>query len=373
MKKIKLFLSLISFSVVSTLVSAQVNVPNMTFTETTFDFGKIKEDGGTVTHKFLFTNTGAQPVIISQVKASCGCTTPDWSKDPVAPGAQGFVSAIYNPQGRPGVFNKSITVTSNSQGSPQVLYINGEVLSKELTVEEVYKFPMDAIRLKNNNVNFGLLFNNEKKEQEVEFINTSDKAVTITFDKRQTPAYIDVKAVPASIAPNAVGKIIVSYDASKVGDWDYVNARVGVTIDDKYNPGNALSISATISEKFSDEQIKNPPQMQFMDGSDFDFGTIKQGAVTEHIFKFTNSGKSDLIIHKTGTSCGCTVVEPKNKVIKPGETSELKVVFNSTGKSGPQTKIITVITNEPGTVNGQDNFRKLIKLTGTVNVEQANK
>ena len=62
------------------------------------------------------------------MQASCGCTTPDWSKEPIAPGKKGFVKASYNPAGRPGNFNKSVTVTSN-QGT-QVLYIKGQVVPK---------------------------------------------------------------------------------------------------------------------------------------------------------------------------------------------------------------------------------------------------
>jgi hypothetical protein len=373
MKNIKIFTSLFLFSLLSAFVSAQVNVPNMVFTETSFDYGKIKEDGGAVNHKFLFTNTGAEPIIITQVKASCGCTTPDWSKDPVAPGAQGFVSAVYNPQGRPGAFNKSITVTSNAQNSPITLYITGDVLNKELSIEEIYRFPMDEIRLKANNANFGKLFSDEKKEQEIEFINTSDKAVSVSFDKRKTPVYVSIKSVPETVPAGEVGKIVISYDASKVGEWDYVNARVGLSINNSNNPNNMLSISSTIAEKFTDTQIKNPPVMEFIGSPEFEFGTVKQGDVIEHIFKFKNTGKSDLAIRKIGSSCGCTVAEPKNRVIKPGEESELKVVFNTAGKSGNQTKIITLIVNEPGSVNNQENSRKLIKMTGIVNVEQTNK
>jgi hypothetical protein len=368
MKNIKILSALFLGIMFSSFSFAQVSVANMVFTETSFDYGKIKEDGGSVSHKFVFTNTGAEPILITQVKASCGCTTPDWSKEPVAPGAQGFVSAVYNPQGRPGSFNKNITVSSNAQNSPITLYITGDVLSKELTVEEIYRFPMDEIRLKSNNTNFGKLFSDEKKDMEIEFINTSGSAVSVSFDKQRTPVYVSLKSVPETVNPGETGKIIITYDASKVGEWDYVNARIGLKVNNKSNPNNILSVSSTISEKFSEEQIKNPPKMEFIGSSDFEFGTVKQNDVIEHIFKFKNTGKSDLMIRKIGSSCGCTVAEPKSRNIKPGEESELKVVFNTAGKSGNQTKIITLIVNEPGVTNGQENSRKLIKMSGIVNV-----
>jgi hypothetical protein len=72
------------------------------FEEETFDFGSIKEENGSVEHKFVFTNTGNAPLLIQGVKASCGCTTPAWSKEPIPPGEKGFVMAKYNPKNRPG-------------------------------------------------------------------------------------------------------------------------------------------------------------------------------------------------------------------------------------------------------------------------------
>jgi len=84
MKKLNvLFLGLLLGSV---SLWAQTQSAKITFTEESYDFGKIAEEKGPVTHEFTFTNTGAQPLIIQSVKASCGCTTPDWTRDPVLPG-----------------------------------------------------------------------------------------------------------------------------------------------------------------------------------------------------------------------------------------------------------------------------------------------
>lgn len=92
----------------------------------THDFGTIAQNEP-VTTKFEFTNTGGAPMVITNVKGSCGCTVTDYSREPVMPGQQGYVTATYNAKAI-GVFNKSITVTSNSFGEPtKVLYIKGEV------------------------------------------------------------------------------------------------------------------------------------------------------------------------------------------------------------------------------------------------------
>ncbi len=100
----------------------------MTFEKTTHEFGDVKETGGPISFDFKFKNTGDQPIIISNVQASCGCTTPDWTKTPVAPGQSGMIKAQYNPLGRPGQFNKSLTITSNAIEASTVVYIKGNVV-----------------------------------------------------------------------------------------------------------------------------------------------------------------------------------------------------------------------------------------------------
>src|SRR5687768_2955826 len=84
------------------------------FEKTTHDFGSVNESGP-ITYEFKFTNTGSEPLVINNVKASCGCTTPGWTKEPVMPGKTGVVTAQYNTVNRPGGFNKSLTVIANTQ------------------------------------------------------------------------------------------------------------------------------------------------------------------------------------------------------------------------------------------------------------------
>ena len=102
----------------------------MQFTSDTHDFGKVAE-GTMATYEFKFKNTGNQPVVIANVQASCGCTTPDWTKTPVLPGKMGVIRAMYNSAGRPGVFNKTVTVTSNAAEPNKTLTIKGSVLTKD--------------------------------------------------------------------------------------------------------------------------------------------------------------------------------------------------------------------------------------------------
>jgi hypothetical protein len=94
------------------------------------DFGKLSE-GVQAAYTFEFTNTGSTPVVISNVQPSCGCTTPEWTREPIMPGKSGQVTASYNSTGRPGPFNKTITVVNNGAVSQIVLEIKGLVDPKK--------------------------------------------------------------------------------------------------------------------------------------------------------------------------------------------------------------------------------------------------
>ena len=100
---------------------------NISFDEREHNFGDIEEKGGKVSHKFTFTNNGKNPLRILSVKPSCGCTTPDWTKDEIKPGNQGYIIAEYNPKGRPGVFRKSLSIVTNDN-QRALIFIKGKVI-----------------------------------------------------------------------------------------------------------------------------------------------------------------------------------------------------------------------------------------------------
>lgn len=103
--------------------------PVMTFVEKAHDFGTIKEAGGPVSHTFEFTNTGNEPLVIINVNASCGCTRPEYSKEPIKPGKKGKIKVTYNPAGRPGEFSKDVKIRTNGNKRP-ILKITGTVIPK---------------------------------------------------------------------------------------------------------------------------------------------------------------------------------------------------------------------------------------------------
>jgi|TARA_B110000263_G_scaffold178589_1_gene156250 hypothetical protein len=103
--------------------------PEFQFQNEEHNFGEIY-DGDVVSHIFTFTNTGKAPLIISKATASCGCTVPSWPKQPIAPGGKGQIQVQFDSSNKPGIQNKVITITSNTETKVKKLLIKAQVSPK---------------------------------------------------------------------------------------------------------------------------------------------------------------------------------------------------------------------------------------------------
>ncbi len=90
------------------------------------DFGKVLSTSSNE-HTFVFTNTGTEPLIITNAKGSCGCTVPQWPKEPIAPGDKGEIKVVYKPNGQSGLQTKQVTVTANTNPANTILTITGDI------------------------------------------------------------------------------------------------------------------------------------------------------------------------------------------------------------------------------------------------------
>ncbi len=121
-------LTLIMVMLVSISTALAGGSPQVKVMEKSFDFGNIKEDGGSVSHEFTIENTGEAPLIVISANAQCGCTTPLIPKEPIKPGEKAVIRVTYNPLGRPGEFNKTISVKTNAKPGNFKIKISGVVI-----------------------------------------------------------------------------------------------------------------------------------------------------------------------------------------------------------------------------------------------------
>ena len=110
------------------------NAPDLKFDIETYDFGTIKQ-GDKVTHDFDFVNTGKEPLVISQATGSCGCTVPQWPKEPVTKGSKSTIHVEFNSTGKMGMQDKTVTITSNSKSGQKILHLKGNVEAPTTTPE----------------------------------------------------------------------------------------------------------------------------------------------------------------------------------------------------------------------------------------------
>jgi hypothetical protein len=103
--------------------------PIIEFDMKEYDFGDVTE-GEVVEGKFTLINKGKVDLILTEVKPSCGCTTPEWPKEAIAPGESGEIKFLFNSKGRKGKQNKSITIRSNAEKVTEVVRIKGNVIAK---------------------------------------------------------------------------------------------------------------------------------------------------------------------------------------------------------------------------------------------------
>lgn len=115
---------------------------HLSFRPDTWDFGTIRETDGRVSHTFTGVNRGDSPLVILDVVTTCGCTVPDFSKKPILPGEKTQITVTYDPANRPGSFTKELWVYSSEKRKIATLTVQGSVIPRQKTVEELY--PVDA-------------------------------------------------------------------------------------------------------------------------------------------------------------------------------------------------------------------------------------
>ncbi len=318
------------------------------FREETFDFGSVKEESGSVIHEFMFTNTGNRPVKIVTVNPSCGCTTPSWSKEPVGVGKTGFIQASFNPKGRPGYFNKSLTVTTDIDSNPIVLQIKGQVSAGGETPDIALPYANGNLKLKSNSFNLGKVYvRDEPTVRDFPFLNNGSKAITV--EKTTSPSYIKVDVQPKTVEPGKSGNVKITYAGKAKNQYGFQNDNVTFTTDDDISPVKSFSVYATLEDFFTEltpSELSKAPVLK-LQSSTIDFGRINGNTTTVREVQFTNTGKKDLVIKSLQGNCVCITATSGKATIKAGESNRIQITFNPMDRTGTQQKAVTVYSNDP--------------------------
>jgi len=331
------------------VVAQQVN--QLQFREETYDFGIIAENKGPVTHEFVFTNNTSRPVTILSVQPSCGCTTPGWSKDPVPPGQSGYISASFDPKGRPGSFAKTLQVTSDLENGQVILQIKGQVTGEETVIadETGFTFLYGNLKLKTRSFNMGKAFlKDEYVVREYPVINKGSKP--ITFESKVTsPKHIRVAIEPQTLNAGAKGLIRISYNGKLKNQYGFQSDNIEIVTNDEVDPLKSFSVLATIEDFFpavSADELAKAPQLS-LSATSLDFGKLSTNNRIVREVEFTNTGKKPLEIRSLQGNCSCVSASVDKKSIKPGEKANITVTFDPQDRKGSHQKAVTIYSNDP--------------------------
>ena len=321
------------------------------FRDESHDFGEISEKKGPVTHEFVFTNTSSRPVKILNVQPSCGCTTPAWSKEPIAPGKNGYIQASYDPKGRPGYFNKSLTVTTDLEPNPVILQIKGQVSTDDDENVDVtgFTFAKGSLKFRNSAFNMGKVLNRDEFiVKEFPFVNSGTSPVSVSPEVT-APSHLKVEVLPALIPPGGKGIVKIGYNAKVKNQYGFQSDNITIATDDPGEEVKSFSVMATIEDHFpqlSAGELEKAPQLKF-ESTSYDFGRVQPNTPVVREIQFSNTGKKALDIKSIQPNCTCVTASAEKTSLKPGESAVIKVSFDPQNRKGSHQKGVTVYSNDP--------------------------
>lgn len=324
----------------------------ITFERRDHDFGKINEADGKVTTIFTFKNEGMEPLVLSNVRASCGCTTPKWPRQPIEPGQTGEITVTYNPNGRPGRFTKTVTITSNATEPTTRVTIKGEVIPKPAKPVDKYPVKMGDLSLKQKEVNFAKVPNVGTKTAEIEYANQTPNGLKVAIvPAKGQEKYLDAIVTLAEVKPNETGKIQIALTPESGNIFGPIEGSFLIVVNDKQVQSDEYKIivRADIEEDFSKltpEEHRNAPILDI--AATINMGNIAAGNVGKRTINLTNVGADPLKIHRVLNNSKDFRASVNKNELKNGKSASLKLEVPTAGlKPGAYSRQLTLITNDP--------------------------
>ena len=307
------------------------------------------------TFSYTITNSGNQPLILSSVTASCGCTKVKWSATPIAAGESATIEAEFDAQ-MLGTFVKELEVRSNASDDPLYLSFEGRVVT-ELT-EDGTAFPinMGGICLSSNVLEFDDVNEGDKRELQLSVLNNSQQSYRPQL--MHLPPYLTARYIPERVARGRVGRILLTLDSKELKNFGLTQTTIYLAryLGDKVSPDNEITVSAILLPTFADltpaQRSQAPRLMLSEDSLDFsDMGTKKKET---KVITLTNEGQHSLTISNLQVYGKALTVSLSNRVIEPGKQARLKVTvmreYLAKDKQVPRVLLIADDPNRPKTV-----------------------
>lgn len=343
MKKISSLLALLL--VTSTTLWAQ---PKATFDKKVIDLGGVLwKSPATITYQVK--NTGNKPLVLSNVTTSCGCTEVTWTQTSIAPGASGVITTLFDAQAL-GRFQKSVGVYCNAETQPIYLTLKGEVTTDISKVTSMLPYQIGHVRLDKNNLEFDDVNRGEQQTLEITVANVSEESYMPIL--MHLPPYLSAQAFPEELAPNSLGKIVVTLDSEQLPKLGLTRASVYLSrfLGDTVGDENEIPLSAVLLPDFSQisavERL-NPPALS-LSAKELIYPALTASQKKNQTIKITNTGKSELRIKDLQVFNSALGVVLNKRTLQPGESAKMKITLYGSQldkiKNAPR---VLMITNDP--------------------------
>lgn len=315
------------------------------------NFGIVQENENYIYHKFIVTNTGSKPLLINRVETSCGCTSPDWTKDSIQPGKTGFVQARYETINRVGPFTKTLTVYSNADVPFHHLDITGDVKASEKKPEAEPEFAginYGFLSFSTTKLDFGNVYDNGLDTQFVAVTNESDLEVSLSKPVFECNC-LTVVNFPDKLEPRETRKFFFVLTGSKVPYYGPNGSTISITSNHPaipYYGFNAYYNKKEYFPKMSKGKLKKQPHL-WLDATTYSWDSAMAGDMLQAKFTFKNTGKKPLIIREIKPGCGCVTPQFKKNELQAGESMTVVFFYDTIGKHGNSSQKIDIITNDP--------------------------
>ncbi|MDR0510481.1 MAG: DUF1573 domain-containing protein [Rikenellaceae bacterium] len=332
---------------VATDIAAQGNPSStLVFDEQQWDFGTVREQDGTVTHRFGFTNKGRNPVVIERVEVECGCTKPEYSTAPVKPGERGTIAITYDPTNRPGAFLRAIEVWSGNGTNYNRLTLKGAVIPRPRTVADDYPVELTAgVRLTGLWLDFDFIGQGRAKSKTVGYVNTSNKSVTLRITTARALDQLSITA-PQQLAPGTRGEITVTYDLSGGPAWGRMSDDIylwlnGIKVE------NPIMTAAVGVDAFGGIAADAAPRAK-LPSLFHHFGEAAAGKTLVKEFTLSNEGKSPLTVRDVQCGGKASTSLKAETQIAAGKEITFKVMLSTNDTANGRTAgTVTIILNDP--------------------------
>ncbi len=316
----------------------------ISFEEPVADLGVIIDNRGPVSHRFTFTNKSADPLMVDKVTTSCGCTSSNWASDVIPAGGQGFVDIEFDPNNRPGPFEKYAQVYFKESSDSSSLTIRGFVRPAAASIEEEFPITLGALRVKSTHLDLGTITKKALYSKSFDVYNQSNQ-ILVFSDDMVGPNHLTVTYEPYTLKPNSVGKMWLHFDVAAKNDLGFFNEDIAIFTYETADAKKNFNVTATVLD-IPTQISAESPRVRF-DKTEIDFGIKQQGDTVNVVFPVRNGGKTKLQLKKVFGNCNCIQVHAKKYLLDPGESTEIPVRFITDERLGNQEKTVTVFTDDP--------------------------